>query len=75
LVAELDRIVENDRYPLSRRITALRAIRALLKPYPGAPANADVSKAIRAARQGPVSPPRMKALSRPADDARQRGDS
>ena len=27
LVAELDRIIENDRYPLSRRIRALREIR------------------------------------------------
>jgi len=31
LVTELDRIIENDRYPLSPRITALREIRALLK--------------------------------------------
>jgi hypothetical protein len=34
LLAELDRIIENDRFPLSRRIKALREIRALLKPYP-----------------------------------------
>ena len=37
LVAELDRIIENDRYPLSRRVRALREIRALLKPYPERP--------------------------------------
>ena len=37
LLAELDRIIENDRYPLSRRIRALRSIRALLKPYPERP--------------------------------------
>jgi hypothetical protein len=37
LLAELDRIIENDRYPLSARITALREIRALLKPYPERP--------------------------------------
>jgi len=34
LVAELDRIIADDRYFLSPRIQALRAIRALLKPYP-----------------------------------------
>jgi hypothetical protein len=34
LLAELDRIFENDRYPRSPRIQALREIRALLKPYP-----------------------------------------
>ena len=38
LVAELDRIIEYDRYPLSPRITALREIRAMLKPYPAQPA-------------------------------------
>ena len=37
LVAALDRIIENDRYPLSRRIRALRAIRAVLRPYPERP--------------------------------------
>ena len=34
LLGELDRIIENDRYPLSPRIQALKAIRALIKPYP-----------------------------------------
>jgi len=34
LVAELDRIIADDRYFLSPRIRALREIRALLKPYP-----------------------------------------
>jgi len=34
LLAELDRIIDDDRYPLSARIRALREIRALLKPYP-----------------------------------------
>jgi hypothetical protein len=29
-----DRIIENDRYPLSPRIRALKEIRALIKPYP-----------------------------------------
>jgi hypothetical protein len=37
LLAALDRIIENDRYPLSTRIKALREIRALLKPYPERP--------------------------------------
>jgi hypothetical protein len=30
LLAELDRVIENDRYPFSPRITALREIRAML---------------------------------------------
>ena len=38
LIAELDRLIDNDRYPLSARMTArvwaLREIRAVLKPYP-----------------------------------------
>ena len=37
LLAELDRIIDGDRYPLSARIRALRVIRALLKPYPERP--------------------------------------
>ena len=37
LLAELDRIIDGDRYPLSPRIQALREIRALLKPYPERP--------------------------------------
>ena len=37
LVAELDRIIDNDRYPLSLRIRLLREIRAVLKPYPERP--------------------------------------
>jgi hypothetical protein len=34
LLAELDRIIDGDRYPLSPRIRALKEIRALIKPYP-----------------------------------------
>jgi len=34
LLAELDRIIDADRYPLSPRIRALKEIRALIKPYP-----------------------------------------
>jgi hypothetical protein len=37
LLAELDGIIEYDRYPLSPRIQALREIRALVKPYPERP--------------------------------------
>ena len=44
LLAELDRLIENDRYPLSRRIRALREIRALLKPYPERPPRAPPQK-------------------------------
>jgi hypothetical protein len=34
LLAELDRIIDGDRYPLSPRIQTLKAIRAMLRPYP-----------------------------------------
>jgi hypothetical protein len=34
LLAELDRIIGADPYPLSPRILALKEIRALIKPYP-----------------------------------------
>ena len=37
LLAELDRIIDGDRYPLSLRIRLLREIRAVLKPYPVRP--------------------------------------
>ena len=37
LLAALDRIIEGDPYPLSRRVRALRELRALLKPYPERP--------------------------------------
>ena len=51
LLAELDRIIENDRHPLSARIQALREIRALLKPYPGTPAAALVAQGFGAENQ------------------------
>jgi len=38
LVAELDRIIADDRYFLSPRIQALREIREQLRPYPAQPA-------------------------------------
>ena len=34
LLAELDRLIDGDRYFLSPRIQILRAIREQLKPYP-----------------------------------------
>ena len=34
LLAELDRLIDGDKFLLSQRVTALRAIRAMLKPYP-----------------------------------------
>jgi hypothetical protein len=34
LVAELDRIIDNDRYPFSPRIRILKEIRGILRPYP-----------------------------------------
>jgi hypothetical protein len=37
LLAELDRIIENDRYFLSPRIRMLKEIRAKIKPYPVRP--------------------------------------
>ena len=52
LVAELDRIIDGDRYPLSARIRALREIRAMLKPYPERPPLAAPAEAKRAALSG-----------------------
>jgi hypothetical protein len=49
LVAELDRIIDGDRYPLSTRVRALREIRVGLKPYPERPP--------RPAPQKPYEPP------------------
>jgi len=46
-LAALDRIIENDRYPLSPRIRTLREIRAKLKPYPAR--GATTAEALRAA--------------------------
>lgn len=34
LLGALDRIIENDRYPLSPRIRTLKELRAKIKPYP-----------------------------------------
>jgi hypothetical protein len=34
LIRELDRIIEDDRYPLSPRIMTLKAIRGKLRPEP-----------------------------------------
>jgi hypothetical protein len=34
LLAELDRIIEDDRFPFSPRIRLLKEIRAEIKPYP-----------------------------------------
>ena len=34
LLRELDRIIENDRWPCSPRIRTLKEIRAMIKPYP-----------------------------------------
>jgi hypothetical protein len=52
LLAELDRIIENDRYQLSRRIRALREIRALLKPYPERPPPAPPQKTYEPPSRG-----------------------
>ena len=53
LVAALDRIINDDRFPLSPRIRALRSIRALLKPYLGRPPPAPPQK--------PYEPPSRKS--------------
>jgi hypothetical protein len=34
LLGELNRIIENDRYPLSPRVLTLKEIRAMLRPEP-----------------------------------------
>jgi hypothetical protein len=56
LLAELDRIIRNDRYPLSARIRMLQAIRAKIRPEP--------------ARE--PSPPPPKQYAPPRATARQR---
>jgi hypothetical protein len=52
-LATLDRFIENDRYPPSHRIRALREIRAA-QAVPGTPAALAASDANRAAEQGAV---------------------
>ena len=52
LVAELDRIIADDRYFLSPRIQALREIRALLKPYPAQAAAAPPQKVYEPPAKG-----------------------
>lgn len=52
LLAELDRIIEGDRYPLSRRVRALRELRALLKPYPERPPTPPPPKAYEPPSRG-----------------------
>jgi hypothetical protein len=37
LLAELDRIIDGDRYPFSPRIRMLKEIRGKIKPYPVRP--------------------------------------
>src|SRR5215813_3876917 len=70
LLRELDRIIENDRYPLSPRIRTLKEIRALIKPYPVRRVVVATDKAIRAAVEGPIPetplrPSRRRDVSNP----------
>jgi hypothetical protein len=46
LLGELDRIIRDDRYPLSARIRTLKAIRAKIKPEPARGAIASTTEAI-----------------------------
>jgi hypothetical protein len=65
LLAELDRIIENDRYLFSAHIKALGEIRALLEAVPGTPASAAASEAIRAAISGPLQATQVKPYQGP----------
>jgi hypothetical protein len=49
LLRELDRIIENDKFPLSPRIQTLKAIRTLIQPDP--------VRAPAAPPQPPLEPP------------------
>jgi hypothetical protein len=64
LVAELDRIIAGDRYPLSARIRALREIRAA-EASPRTPADATASEVIRAAVSIPLQETQVKPYSGP----------
>jgi hypothetical protein len=71
LILELDRIIEDDRYPLSPRIMTLKAILVKLRPEPIREPlppikRYDPPRAGRYRRSGEVS-------TRPADDTRKRG--
>ena len=55
LIAELDRIIHGDRYPLSARIRALREVRAVLKPYPERPLPAPPPKQYEPPSRGRYS--------------------
>ena len=59
LVAELDRIIENDRYPLSPRIQILRGI--LIKFGPMAPAPPPPARPPTAEERDPDRGPRSKS--------------
>jgi hypothetical protein len=54
LIRELSQIIENDRYPLSPRIVALKEILGQLRPGARSRAAAPAT-ALRAAEQGAVS--------------------
>jgi hypothetical protein len=56
LLAELDRIIDGDRYPLSARIRVLREIRAVLKPYPERPPPAPPQKPYEPPSRGQYRP-------------------
>ena len=53
LIRELSQIVQNDRYPLSPRIVALKEVLGRLRPEPGARASTS-SALLRAAEQGQI---------------------
>jgi hypothetical protein len=58
LITELDRIIDDDRYPFSPRIRTLKEIRAKFRPYP-----------VRE----PVPPPKHYAPPRATTARRRRG--
>jgi hypothetical protein len=59
LAGELSLLIENDRYPLSPRIGALKEILGKLRPGARSPRTAIPATASRAAEQGPIPATRL----------------
>jgi hypothetical protein len=52
LLAELDRLIDGDRYFLSPRVERLKAIRARIEPYPALPAASPAQKLYASPSKG-----------------------
>jgi hypothetical protein len=58
LIRELHEIIQNDRYPLSPRIVALKEILGMLQPEPARPAPLPPRRHYEPPRKGRYSPRR-----------------